>query len=253
MLKGFIDAYRVFGEYAFLRLAIQNAQFLRDKLSEEGKLYRNYKAGMLTINAFLDDYAFLIDAYIALYQVTFEEEWLDQAQLHLEYVHMHFYDAETGMYFYTSDEDEVLVTRKMEIQDDVIPSSNAALAHGLYSLGLLLHRQDYLDRSRQMLANMQNTLREHPAWHARWAQLALRELFPHYEVAITGPNALHFRMEMNQTYYPNRIFAGAEDSSPLPILRDRFTPETTVYVCEGNTCQLPVHTVAEAVEQMVNR
>ncbi|MEL6844091.1 MAG: thioredoxin domain-containing protein, partial [Bacteroidota bacterium] len=129
MLKGLADAYRVWGDEHFLDLARRNAQFLIDNVATaEGQLYRSYKAGKASINAFLDDYANLIEALVSLYEVSFEEKWLNQAILHLEYVRKYFFDDESGMFFYSSSEDPILVRRKTETQDDVIPSSNATLA-----------------------------------------------------------------------------------------------------------------------------
>ncbi|MDX2245328.1 MAG: thioredoxin domain-containing protein [Bacteroidia bacterium] len=250
MLKGFVDAYRVFGEERFLQAALDNANFIFDKMTEGGKLYRNYKEGKRTISGFLDDYALVIDAYIALYQVTFEGKWLSQAQLHTAYVSAHFFDRHTAMFFYTSDEEEVLVRRKTEVQDDVIPSSNAVMAHNLHALGLLYGEPEYLRQMRQMLANMKTAFVESPAWHACWGLLALKQVFPFYEIAITGEKIEDFRKKMQMRYHPGRIFAGSTKESSLPLLKDRFQKTTRVYVCEEGVCHLPVSSVEEALAQM---
>ncbi|MDW3649169.1 MAG: thioredoxin domain-containing protein [Bacteroidia bacterium] len=250
MLQGYLDAYRVFGEEAFLQTALKNARFIREKLTDGPQLYRNYKNGKRSINAFLDDYAMLIEAYISLYQQTFEEEWLEQAKVHMEYVEEHFHDSDSELYFYSSDEDPVLIHRKIETQDDVIPSSNAAIAHSLYNLGLLYHKMDYQDKARTMFATIKEDLMMYPAWFAHWGQLALKDLFPHFEVAITGEKALTFRKEIGKSYNPNRLFAGAVSESKLPILDQRFTDQSMIYICQQNSCQLPVSEVEAALEQM---
>ncbi|MEM7657273.1 MAG: thioredoxin domain-containing protein [Bacteroidota bacterium] len=247
MLRGLADAYLAFGEEAFLTRAIRLANFLRENLSEGGQLFRNYKAGKRSINAFLDDYANLIQGYISLYQATFDEQWLQQADLHLQYVLTHFSEEESGMFFFTSDEDPVLVRRKMERQDDVIPASNSQLAQALHTLGLLLDQEAYRDRSLEMLKRMKSDLVNSPGWHANWAQLLLRQLYPHFEVAITGPEAANLRQALIQRYHPNRVFAGAASASELPLLQDRFQDQSTIFVCEGFTCQLPVHSVEAAI------
>ncbi|RMG58180.1 MAG: thioredoxin domain-containing protein [Bacteroidetes bacterium] len=250
MLKGAVDAYRIFGEARFLALALENGRFIRDRLTEGPRLWRSYKEGKATINAFLDDYANVIDGYIALYEVTFDEAWLSQAQIHLDHVLTHFHDEASPLLFYTSDEDPVLIRRKTERQDDVIPSSNAVLAGSLHRLGLLLDRADYRERAEAMLAVMQAELVKNPAWHARWGLLALCYAYPHYEVAITGPQAPAWRLEMERHYYPNRLFAGTVTGSNLPLLQDRMAEVSTIYVCEGHSCRLPVQSVAEAAAQM---
>ncbi|MEZ4827190.1 MAG: thioredoxin domain-containing protein [Bacteroidia bacterium] len=250
MLKGFVDAYRVFGEPRFLKAALDNANFIFDRMTEGPKLYRNYKAGKRTIPGFLDDYALVIDAYIALYQVTFDIKWLSQAQLHTAYVSARFFDRTTAMFFYTSGEEEVLLRRKTETQDDVIPSSNAIMAHNLHSLGLLYGEPEYLRQMYQMAANMKNAFTENPDWHACWGLLALKEMFVFYEVAITGENVHQLREKLQRHYHPGRIFAGSEKESNLPLLEGRFQSGTWIHVCEKGSCLLPVTTVEEALAQM---
>ncbi len=249
MMKGYLDAYRVLGEADYLHTALRNAHFIREHLSDGARLYRNFKNGKASISAFLDDYAYLMDAYLSLYQLTFDQQWLDQAVAHMDYVQEQFFDRDTGLFFYTPTEGEQLVNRKIETQDDVTPSSNAMMSLLLHSMGLLLGRQDWLDQSGRMLRGMRKDLLAHPAWHALWGQRMLREVFPHYEVVVMGPKALEVRMSFEQEYGMNRIFAGGMAES-LPILQGRATSDTTIYVCEGSVCQLPVKTLEEALDLM---
>lgn len=251
MLKGLVDAYRVLGEKSFLNLALKNANFLIEKLTDDFRLYRNYKNGKRSINAFLDDYANLIDALIALYQVTFDEKWLTWANGLLGHVQAHFYDEESGMYFYTSDEDDPLVSRKTETNDDVIPASNSVLAHALHAMGLLMHNDSYRKAADQLLANIKAAALKNPTWHANWALLMLKYAFPHHEVAITGEGALKARMDFEFYFLPNTLYAGAEKESELPLLENRFADELTIYVCQNFSCQLPVHEVEQAIGQML--
>ncbi|MDP5172735.1 MAG: thioredoxin domain-containing protein [Bacteroidia bacterium] len=251
MLKGYVDAYRVIKKPEYLQIALENAAFLTQQLSDGYQLFRNFKNGRASIPAFLDDYAYLIDALTALYQVTFDKQWLDAAVGYVAYADAHFFDASSGLYFYTSAIGEQLVNRKMETQDDVIPSSNAVMAANLQSLGLLLDKPEWRDQSLDMLLSMKKDLLAHPAWHSRWGQLLLTQIFPHYEVVIMGPESVGMRLELEEQYYPNRIFAGG-DQENLPILVDRSSSETTIYVCEGFACQLPVKTREEAWHLMDN-
>ncbi|MEM6802914.1 MAG: thioredoxin domain-containing protein [Bacteroidota bacterium] len=250
MLLGYLDAYRVFGEESFLETALKSAHFIRENMTDGARLYRNYKNGKASINAFLDDYAMLIEAYINLYQLTFDESCLAKAKQHMEYVETHFYDVDSGMFFYSSDEDPVLIHRKIETQDDVIPSSNASIAHSLYNLGLLYHKTDWQDKARNMFAKIKEDLISYPGWFAHWGQLILKDIFPHYEIAITGQNAFSLKEALSKRYNPNRLFAAAVSDSKLPILQQRFTDKDMIYVCQGNVCQLPVSEVEAAWEQM---
>ena len=100
MLKGYVDAYRAFGNKEYLQTAIDNAEFIRTKcLRKDGGLNRNYKNGRSTINGFLDDYSLTIEAFIALYQVTFDESWLELAKSLAEYAIGHFFDGNSKMFY----------------------------------------------------------------------------------------------------------------------------------------------------------
>ncbi|MEO0895968.1 MAG: thioredoxin domain-containing protein [Bacteroidota bacterium] len=252
MLKGLVDAYRAFQKPQYLELAEKNARFIMEKMSDGGKLFRNYKQGKATINAFLDDYANLIDAFTALYQVSFDETYLKQAQSWLNQVETHYADQDSGLYFFTSDEDPVLVRRKIERQDDVIPSSNAVLADVMYDLSLILDKKEWREKSLSMQEIMREEVIETPAWHAKWAQMMYKQLTPHYEVAITGDGFQGAAIELEGKYFPHKVVVGAAASSQLPLLKDRFQDELTIYVCEGYTCKLPVKSVGEAWDQMTN-
>ncbi|MFK7972057.1 MAG: thioredoxin domain-containing protein [Bacteroidia bacterium] len=250
MLRGYVDAYRVFGEGSFLEAALNNAKFIVEKLSDGGKLWRNYKNGTRSINAFLDDYAYLIDAYLALYDVTFDEVWLGRAEAHMSYVWGHFGDPDSCMFFYTAIEDPIIVGRRHELTDDVTPSSNAMIANSLFVMGTLLNRTSYREHAQKMLKGMKSNIQNQPAWHAVWGRLAMRFTYPNFEIAITGPDYKKVRTAFNQHYLPHCSFAGAKSEGLLPLLKDRFTDKTTIYVCQDNACRLPVATVEAALEQI---
>lgn len=106
----------------------------------DGGLNHSYKNGISTINGFLEDYAFVIDACIALYQATFDEVWLHRAKQLADYTIKHFYDVAdgSGMFYFTSDLDAALIARKMELQDNVIPASNSVMANNLFCWVIIL-------------------------------------------------------------------------------------------------------------------
>ena len=121
MLKGLVDAYRYLGKKEYLDLAIKNALFIeKAMIKNDHSLFRNHKEGESSINAFLEDYATVIEAYLALYEVTFDEKWLNHSKKLLDYTQLHFSDAASGMFFFTSDEDESLIRRSIETNDNVI-------------------------------------------------------------------------------------------------------------------------------------
>ncbi len=252
MLRGLVDAYQVFGEKSFLDLAWQNATFLREKMRKDNQLYHSYKNGKTTITGYLEDYAFVIDAYIELYQATFAEEWLTEAKKLTKYVVANFYDETEHLFFFTDINAEKLIARKKELFDNVIPASNSAMAKNLYRLGLLLDKPDYLELSDKMLARVEKIIVSDPQYLSNWASLFVYRTQPTAEIAIVGPVAQQFRAEIEQYYYPNKIITGTATTSGLPLLegREAIGGKTTIYVCYNIACQLPVYAVVDALQQL---
>lgn len=250
MLKGFTDAYRIFDEPGFLVTAIKNAEFILSNLRKShGGLYRNYKGGKATINAFLDDYALVAEAFISLYEATFDEKWLFEARKLIDFSIQKFYDTESGMFFYTSSDDEQLIARKFELMDNVIPGSNSVMASNLYKLGHYFDDAGYLKTAKQMLDNSASNIKSHGSSYSNWANLMLNEVFGIYEIAITGNQAEAKRRELEKFYIPNKILLGGTSGS-LPLLQDKWGNETKVFVCKNRTCKMPVTEISEAIKQI---
>lgn len=252
MLKGYADAYDCFGETEFLLAALKNARFIRDvQLREDGGLWHSWKSGKSTINGFLEDYAFVIDAFVSLYAVSFDEEWLHLAGQLTNYTIQHFSDPETGMFFFTSDSDAALIARKMEVSDNVIPASNSVMARNLFYLGHYFGKPEWISRSEQMLKLVQKEIIGYGAGYSNWMILQLHHVFPFRETVIVGKAVDKTRAAFRNYYLPNQIFAGSAAPSGLPLLENRFVEEKTlVYVCENNTCGLPAETAEAALMQM---
>ncbi|MFN2380643.1 MAG: thioredoxin domain-containing protein [Bacteroidales bacterium] len=252
MLKGYIDAYRVFNEQKFLDAALKNAEFILHRLkTTDGKLFRNYKNGKASVNAFLDDYALTIDAFISLYQITFDEKWLDKAQSLTDYTLKHFYDSESGMFYYTSDLDPALIARKMEIIDNVIPSANSVIAKDLFILGSYFSIDEYINKSGKMINNVRKDALRGGANYANWDILMTWFVKQPYEVAIAGENYPALLKEFNNYYLPDAFFYGGKDEKSLSLTENKLIPgQTTIYVCQNKTCKLPVTEVGKALLQI---
>jgi len=252
MLRGLTDSYLAFGEKRFLNLALKNAKFiLSNQIKKDGGLYHSYKAGRSTINGYLEDYAFVIDAFIALYECTFDEKWLKEAQALTDYTIENFFDEKSGMLFFTSIKDEALIARKMEVNDNVIPASNSAMARNLYKLGHILDNQSYISKSLQMLNNIKEQIPGYGSGYSNWQLLYLDVVGPYFEVAIVGKDCEEKLMEFGEHYYPLKLFVGSEKESKIPLLELKYEKGITrIFVCENKVCQIPVEKVEEAVKQL---
>lgn len=253
MLKASIYAYRTFNENQWLELALKNADFLIQKmLRSDGSLFRSYRNGKAEIDGFLDDYAFLSQAFIELYQATFNENWLQEAKSLIDYVIQHFYDSNSGMFFYTSDKQKVLLTRQTEIFDNVIPSSNSVLAYSLYYLGVLFENEQYIEISKQMTFNVQKLLETYRAFSSNWLSMILLMAQSPKEVVICGENALEYRKMIDKQFITNIILAGSEVASNLPIFANRYkSDKTLVYICQNKVCKAPIDDIGLVVKELL--
>jgi uncharacterized protein YyaL (SSP411 family) len=254
MLQGLIDAYQATGNPAHLKLAKQNANFIvREMLKEDYRLDRNFKHGNSTINGFLDDYSITIQAFIALYETTFEIEWLDHAKGLTDYVLAHFDGDESGFFYFTSDIDPPLIARRIEISDNVISAPNSIMARNLYLLGELLYEEAYTERAKSMFNKIWPRIKRdgQPSFYANWCQLMLSIAKPPYEVAIVGKKFQPLLAEMQKTYHPDAVYLGGENEGKLPLLEHKLSVgETLIYVCQNKACKRPTTLVAEAMALM---
>ena len=247
MIKGFADAYSVFHEIEFLNSALKCADYILKNLSgKDGGLY--HATG---INGFLEDYCFAMEAFISLYQVTFDEQWLNKAKSLMEYSLKHFHDPSSAMFYFTSDLDSPLITRKMEIQDNVIPSSNSSMAKSLFYLGHYFDERKYFEISEKMLKQVQQDIIPYGSAYSNWVMLAQCFVYPFYEIAIVGNSVDEKRKQLSEHFIPNAIFVGSKRESNLPLLQNKFVEgKTFLYICRDKTCKLPIENTEEALKQL---
>jgi len=248
LLKGLIDAYRIFDKKEYLELALLNAEFLKSELiAGDFSMLHQPQDSNRSIPGFLDDYAFTITAFTALYEATFEEKWLQIATSLLDKTIELFYDSNEKTFYYSASSAEKLIARKSEVMDNVIPSSTSAICHQLKKIGLLTDNEEYTAISDQLFANVFPQIKTYGSAYSNWAILLLEELYGCNEIALTGEDAHAFRKELDHYYIPNKIVLGGTKSS-LPLLLNRQGLNSKAYLCRNKTCSLPQNTIAELIK-----
>ena len=251
MITAYCDAYTALGTNEYRESAKKAMDVILDKMQKnDGSLFHTYKNGEVKINAYLDDYAFTIDALMHLYEIGSGDEYLYKAKKLTDFTIIKFMDNESGMFFFTSSDDEVLVTRKTEIFDNVIPASNSVMARNLFKLSHYFDNTEYEEISKQMLHNTQGKFKQYGASMSNWGLLMMDFIGPNYEVVISGTNADKLLQIIQEEYLPNVIWASAnKKNTKLSLLENRFVDgKTLVYVCINNACQLPVDTKEKAIK-----
>ncbi|UAB82506.1 thioredoxin domain-containing protein [Marixanthomonas sp. SCSIO 43207] len=255
MLKAYVDAYKAFQKEEYLEAALKNARFITgQQLQKDGALFHNYKNGKSTINGYLEDYAAVIESFISLYQVTFDERWLHTAKELTQYTLTYFFDSEKQFFYFTSSEDEALITRLFEYRDNVIPASNSIMAKNLFKLAHYFNDDDFKNIAKQMLTNVLPEIEKYPIGFSNWLDLLLNYQLSFYEVVTMGKNAIEKNNQINKTYLPNVLVAGSTTKSNMFLCKNRFVNnETFIYVCTNNTCKTPFSETKKAIKEIKKR
>ena len=202
---------------------------------------RNYKNGKSSINGFLQDYAFFIEALIALHQITLKEKYLTDALHFTEYTLQHFYNDSNGMFYLTSDLDAKLITRSMDSSDNVIPAANSTMAKNLFLLSKCFDKQEYEQMSLTMLNNVLDDVVKNPIYYSNWAIVLDMHLHLNKELVIIGKDATEQVKKINALYLPDILISGSTKQSDLPLLRNRYKDSKTLfYLCENKSCKTPI-------------
>jgi uncharacterized protein YyaL (SSP411 family) len=249
MIKGMAQAARVFDQADYLASAQRALDFIRRDMWRDGRLFATCKDGRAHLNAYLDDYVFLVDAILELLQVRWNSEDLAFALQLIEVTLQHFPDPDGG-FFFTADDHETLIQRPRPLSDDALPAGNAIAAKVLGRLGHLLGETRYLDASENTLQAAWQALQDSPYGHTGLL-LALEEtLYPVETVVIRGGRDLPaWQATAGAGYAPRRmVFAIPDNATGLPGLLAERTPAASgdgiAYVCSGTSCQPPVTELA---------
>ena len=171
----------------------------------------------------------------------------------LDYTKLHFFDSASGMFFYTSDEDESLIRRTVETSDNVISASNSIMAKNLLKYHKLFSKEGYGETAEQMVKNVQTDFDESAQGFANWLHLVLYENQNFYEIAVVGDDFKNLGKQIAGNYIPNSILVGSPKEGNIELLKSRYNEgQTLVYVCIEGTCKLPVTSAEKALNQLRN-
>lgn len=244
MLKGFVDAYKAIGNKSYLDIALKNADFIIENLwTSEGNLLHNHKNGKNTINGYLEDYCFVIEAFLSLYETTLDVKWLQNSRQLTDYCFDHFYEPASGFFTFTSDIDTALITKHYELEDNVIVASNSAMANNLYKLGIYFENSYYEAVAQKMLNHILPNI-DYPSAFSNWLHAFLNFSDSNKELAVCGENALENILLLQKEYLPNVVLAGTHKPSELPFLKARFEKgKDLFYLCQNKTCEQPLEDI----------
>jgi hypothetical protein len=258
MMAAFAEAGRVLDRPDYLQIAIENARFLEQNLrAENGRLLRTWKAGSpARLNAYLEDYAYLADGLLALYQATFDPYWFEWAQALAGQMLSYFRDAQAAGFYDTSADHEELLYRPKEWQDNATPSGNAMAAQVFLKLSLITGDASYWDIALESISEVTGYLARFPTGFAHWLCAAAFALGDPREIAIVGelddPDTAELIDVVSKPFRPNVVLAVGEGGENVPLLagRSRISGKPTAYVCRRFVCQAPVTDKTALLDQL---
>jgi uncharacterized protein YyaL (SSP411 family) len=250
---GLVDAHKAFGDEKFLHAALRTMQFIENELIEGLTLFRSYRKKRSSVKGFLDDYAYVIQAYVNLYQVTFNEYWIQRAKALTEHTMQNFFDSADGFFHYTRQDAEKLIASRKEIFDNVIPSSTSVMAQNLYHLGIIFDDNAWKTISEKMAFSLGHLTTSEPNYMSNWGIVYVEMKKGMAEVAFVGDGAKDAAREIFAKFNPFVLAMGGEHQSTLPLMEGKTAlgNRLTIYVCYNKTCQKPVHEVSDAMGQIV--
>lgn len=250
MLASFAEAGAILEREDYTEIARRNASFLQDNLKRDGLLLRTYKDGVAKLNAYLEDYAYLAEGLLTLYETTGEAAWFKQAREITDKMISEFWDDADGGFFYVGSSHEELIVRSKDYYDNATPSGNSVAADLLLRLSVLTDNNDYRNRAVTIFRQVEELLRRLPSAFGRMLCALDFYLGAPKELVIVGEPDLQETQalvrEVWSNYLPNKVVVqlsseNGETGSLIPLSRNRSLVDgkPTAYVCEHYTCKEP--------------
>jgi uncharacterized protein YyaL (SSP411 family) len=254
MITACCKAFAALGNEEYAQMAIRNMSFIRKHFQSGGKEFYHVYKELAKYPAFLDDYAYLIQALIHLQEITGDEDYLEQARSLTEWLIEHFSEADTGYFYFTHRDQQDVIVRKKEVYDGAVPSGNSVMAFNLYYLGVVFDRQEWRERAVRMCALLSQAVNKYPTSFGVWATMNLGLSYSIPEIVIIGENFEQVRREFLRIFTPLRIFqSSALENLRFPLLaRKPISHETQLFLCKNYACHNPVTTVKELIRLMVS-
>ena len=260
MISAFSKAAQALGKKIYSDYAVNAAEFILLKMFDrEGRLLHRYRENEAAIFANADDYVFLTAGLLDLYETVFEPGYLEYAiKLNNNFIE-HFWDIENSGFFFTPDYGEKLISKKKEIYDGAIPSSNSVAMLNLFRIARITADNSFEEKAGRINKAFSNQIKKYPAGFTQFLIAFDFAFGPSYEIILTGDksteDAKQFVSIIKEKFNPNKIilFAEKQISKIAPYITNYEAQEEkiAVYVCENYVCNFPVSD-PEKLQEILN-
>jgi uncharacterized protein len=254
--RAFTRAYSATGQAAYLETAKKNMAFVMKHFSvhETGIPFSEglkHQFGQ-NIPAFLDDYAFLIQALLELQEATGNTEYLKLAQTLTELVLQYFGSPDSPLFFYTREGQQDIILRKKETYDGSQPSSNAVMCENLLKMGLYFNRPEWTAQAEKMLESLGDAIARYPSSFAAWASVLQKKIMGYCELSVMGMGSAAAMPEIHRIYMPAKIIMQSDvENNDWPLFAGKLVEnQLDIYICKNNTCLPPVKLPEQIVQKL---
>ena len=253
MISAFLKGYRVTEETNFLRAAENCIKFIEQKMTKEGELLHTYKDGQAKLRAYLDDYAYFVNALLDYFEIDPSKKYLNIAIHHANYLLEHFWDENEKSFFFTGDNHEKLIVRTKNIFDLSLPSGNSVATGALLRLYHITQEKKYLDTALKVMESLSTMAAENPFGFGQLLSVIYMYLQKPIEITIMNQDESEICRYLARKFLPESILVSIskkerlDDLKQLPFFagKDYDSTKTKIYICKDFTCSLPLETVQE--------
>jgi uncharacterized protein YyaL (SSP411 family) len=253
MISAFAKGYRVSHNKSFLQAAENGISFIENNLIIDKKLLRTYKNGTAKIQAYLEDYSYLINALLDVFEINPKLEYLERAKTFASYLIDHFWDSAHNSFFMTGDTHEKLIVRPKSNYDLSIPSGNSIAAYSFLRLFHLTQEKKFFDISLKIMEYHASMAAENPFGFGHLLNTIFMHMQKPNEITILNPKNIDIYKFLMGSFLPESILVTVYDKSQLQNLsylpffsgKEFKEDRTTVFICKDFTCSLPLASISE--------
>ena len=253
MISAFVKGYRISDEQDFLTAAENCIKFIEEKLTKNNELLHTYKDGQSKLRAYLDDYAYFVNALLDFFEVRPLKKYLDLAVYYANYLLQHFWDEDSKNFFFTADNHEKLIIRTKNLYDLSLPSGNSVAAGTMLRLYHMTQEQKYLNTAVKITESLGTMAAENPFGFGQLLNVIFMYLQKPLEITIINQINKEIKNYLTKKFIPESILVSIFEKEELDVLqklpffsgKDYDNTKTRVYVCKDFTCSLPLDSLAE--------
>lgn len=253
MISAFAKGYRISGHEIFLQAAKNCIKFIEERLTINCELLRTYKDGQAKLKAYLDDYAYFVNALLDVFEVDPSTKHLQLAIQHANYLIGHFWDPKENNFFFTADDHEKLIIRTKNIYDLSLPSGNSIAAHVFLKLYHFTQDKRFLEVSTKIMESLSMMAAENPFGFGQLLNTLYLYIQKPTEITMLNTNDRVIYEDLTKKFVPESILVTISKEEYLDELKkfqyfsgkEFDKNKTTVYVCKDFTCSLPLHSISE--------